>query len=451
MSETTGDFRGTALRLALAMFVLAAVGTTSAADDPQKLRLDFLNCNCRCGNGIVGAHYYPQATYGASPSCDNTANGECIGGDMGCARWKLLPDGDCVKTCFEGAYGKGSFSPAAVKAVLAGGTGPVVKPLSVSLTFQDRRQPASPDDKPNVLTHAAASGGKPPYTYEWFDGTRATSQKAPNVVWMVSALQARAYKVVVKDSAGTTVEATCDVPEIQVHVTDPPKVWQEPPQPPPTTRKKTPSTTASGPPTPCTMPANFESIFDVGARNQMAGPLLDAGRYFLYIAPAGTADTWKTWKWKRLGPVALDGGKSYQLPESGDLGPRTGAVQRISAGQTDILFLNRAASRTGFAARPASDCGAAPSASSGAMTASLTPAKATVVSNEKIRLRVDVSGGVPPYRYSWSNNGRPDKGTEAALTWTFGAPGTRAIRVVVTDSAGHTADAAGQVEVRAAR
>jgi SprB repeat len=83
-----------------------------------------------------------------------------------------------------------------------------------------------------------------------------------------------------------------------------------------------------------------------------------------------------------------------------------------------------------------------------ALRASLSPTGLTIASGAKIRLQVNATGGVPPYRYAWYNGDKLDKGTGAALTWDFSRPGPRTIRVEVTDSAGNTVEATSQLNVQ---
>lgn len=207
--------------------------------------------------------------------------------------------------------------------------------LKVQLTCEDRL--ANQTD-PNILTHAIPSGGQRPYRYQWFAGDRPKASTTPIVKWITKGTGIQRYRVVVTDASNATAQANC-----QVEV----KGKKAKPGPAKTT-------------TPCNLPADFESIYDVAPQTDMAGPLLDAGRYYIYIALAGKADAWRTWGWKRFGPFGLRAGTRYQVVHTGDLSQRPASTIPMSSGQTDVMFLNHSSNRIGFAVRPAScDAGTA--------------------------------------------------------------------------------------------
>ena len=62
-----------------------------------------------------------------------------------------------------------------------------------------------------VKTQSAVSGGKPPYTYAWFDGTRRSLVTSSFVNWTTKTEGTHVYKVVVTDAAGATTQAQTTV------------------------------------------------------------------------------------------------------------------------------------------------------------------------------------------------------------------------------------------------
>ena len=89
-----------------------------------------------------------------------------------------------------------------------------------------------------------------------------------------------------------------------------------------------------------------------------------------------------------------------------------------------------------------------PVAQPGMMSVRITPAQQTINSGDKAVTTADVTGGAPPYSYAWYNGTKQSQVIKGGVTWTMGRAGTRDIKVVVSDSAGSTAEAHAQIEVR---
>ena len=114
----------------------AAGGASHLGGEDQR---NLFECVCRCGPGVVGAHYHPEVLRD-SPSCENLANGPCIGGTMGCQRWKMPVDGKCVAGCFEAA--KVAFDGDAAR-LLQAQNGAASKPGAAAAAAPPAGTPAS--------------------------------------------------------------------------------------------------------------------------------------------------------------------------------------------------------------------------------------------------------------------------------------------------------------------
>ena len=112
------DAGGARAEASTQVVVRAAAAAQPASPDDKQQR-DVFDCACRCANGVVGARYYPEVLRD-SPSCEKLANGPCVGGTMGCERFKMATEGKCVAGCFEAA--KVPFDEAA-KGLLAAKNG----------------------------------------------------------------------------------------------------------------------------------------------------------------------------------------------------------------------------------------------------------------------------------------------------------------------------------------
>ncbi len=99
-------------------------------------------------------------------------------------------------------------------------------------------------------------------------------------------------------------------------------------------------------------PPTLDAVFDVAPHTEMAGPLLDAGSYYICIAASGRADSFPAWPWRRFGPFPLQGGVRYRILHTGDLSQRA-ASSPVTPGQSGILLDNRASTRNAFALLPA--------------------------------------------------------------------------------------------------
>ena len=83
---------------------------------------------------------------------------------------------------------------------------------------------------------------------------------------------------------------------------------------------------------------------------------------------------------------------------------------------------------------------AAASTSGKPLSVSISPDQPTVNAGEKLPTTAKPVGGTPPYRYEWFSGDNRSNVTGSGVIWTMGTnPGTRIIKVVVTDAAGATA------------
>ncbi|MBI2264849.1 MAG: tetratricopeptide repeat protein [Armatimonadetes bacterium] len=133
-------------------------------------RRELLNCICKCSNSITGAHYHPEDVKGASPSCDDKANGPCMGGDWGCYRFFMIASGECIEDCYKAhnvVYDKES-SKREITAI----NKKFMKPLKVELTAD--KTTLQMGDVANI--QASASGGVPGYQYSWSGADTGTAK-----------------------------------------------------------------------------------------------------------------------------------------------------------------------------------------------------------------------------------------------------------------------------------
>jgi len=80
---------------------------------------------------------------------------------------------------------------------------------------------------------------------------------------------------------------------------------------------------------------------------------------------------------------------------------------------------------------------------------SITPAQQEVMgAGEKVSTVAEVTGGVPPYSYQWYNEDRKSEVTGGKVVWSnLTRPGTRDIKLVVRDAAGHSGEAHARITV----
>jgi hypothetical protein len=104
-------------------------------------------------------------------------------------------------------------------------------PPAVPLTISITSTAASVRVGQAVTTQSAVSGGRPPYTYAWFDGATRSNVTSSSVNWTPNAAGAHVYKVVVTDAAGATTQAQTT---IQVATATSPTPVPPPPPPPST-------------------------------------------------------------------------------------------------------------------------------------------------------------------------------------------------------------------------
>jgi hypothetical protein len=134
----------------------------------EEQRRALFNCICKYSYGIVGAHYHPEPVKGYSPSCDDTGNGPCMGGDWGCYRYFMSYNENVLKYCFgidSKDKGDSKYKDEYLKAVsiIKEENKKFAKPLSVKI-----KASKNPADFGDIVELTAETiGGTGGYKWSW--------------------------------------------------------------------------------------------------------------------------------------------------------------------------------------------------------------------------------------------------------------------------------------------
>lgn len=174
----------------------------------EEKRNIYLNCLCRCSSGWaghIGVWYDPEGK--TQPECKSS--GPCIGGigAFGCSRrhYFAAPN-DCAKSCYEGAYGKGSYDEKKADAIRRNENRKFKEPLTLKL---NDKCPVTAQWGDIITLTASVEGGIPPHTYSWSGNGMAkdntftfanTREPGPHPI-----------SVTVRDDDGGSATATCTV------------------------------------------------------------------------------------------------------------------------------------------------------------------------------------------------------------------------------------------------
>lgn len=142
-------------------------GCTPPPTEEEQRRALF-NCICKYSYGIVGAHYHPEPVKGYSPSCDDTGNGPCMGGEWGCYRYFMSYNENVLEYCFgidSKDKGDSKYKDEYLKAVsiIKEENKKFAKPLSVKI--KALKNPADFGDI--VELTAETIGGTGGYKWSW--------------------------------------------------------------------------------------------------------------------------------------------------------------------------------------------------------------------------------------------------------------------------------------------
>lgn len=167
----------------------------------QEKRNAYLNCACRCSSGWaghIGVQYDPEGKINP----EHESVGPCIGGigSFGGSRRHLLAEpNECMKGCYEGVYGPGSYDAQAISKINQATNQKFILPLQVTLTGPEL--PAAFGTAISVT--AQPQGGRPPYRFQW---TGAVGQDAQAQA-IINRLQGVSVSVTVTDADGRQARA----------------------------------------------------------------------------------------------------------------------------------------------------------------------------------------------------------------------------------------------------
>jgi hypothetical protein len=180
-------------------------------------RIKLLNCICWCSSSLYTGHYHPDDVKGQSPSCDNRANGPCMGGEWGCFRFFMKSSGECVQNCYKSQ--NVIFDEASSKKVSDEVNKKFMNPLKVELKAD--KASLQLGDTANIS--AVASGGIPAYHYTWSHDPKADK----NSIQFVSSLTPGTYSVSVTvrddgdNSASATLQLTVEALTVRIEKLEP--------------------------------------------------------------------------------------------------------------------------------------------------------------------------------------------------------------------------------------
>jgi hypothetical protein len=397
-----------------------------------------------------------------------------------------------------GGYGQIVPSPAAT---------PQVQPMpagALNVNINPPQQTINSGEK--AVTTANVTGGTPPYTYAWYNGTRQSQVVRGGVNWTMKGAGTRDIKVIVTDSAGRTAEAHA---QIFVQEGGGGQVMPSPPATPQVQPVPSPST-AGGVYTLTTVTPDSHNAAagkypgkDPGFGSEVLS--CSSGRAEMRWwskSGAGPGEFQVRWEWNvpsqllpgQVWPITgtvtvvenhniwpakreeISTGNYFWPTSPGSGGPAVTsdnpagyratmrAVGKVSTAKADF-DLNLAndegcmfwyhykwipgGAYTQVVPSPMATPEIRPVAQQGMLSVRITPTEQIVKSGDKAVTTADATGGTPPYSYAWYNGAKQSQVTRGSVTWTMGAAaGARDIRVVVTDSAGGTAEAHAQIVVR---
>jgi len=149
----------------------------------EEQRRALFNCICKYSYGIVGAHYHPEPVKGYSPSCDDTGNGPCMGGEWGCYRYFMSYNENVLKYCFgidSKDKGDSKYKDEYLKAVsiIKEENKKFAKPLSVKI-----KASKNPADFGDIVELTAETiGGTGGYKWSWSGCAQDAKDAAAKVV-----------------------------------------------------------------------------------------------------------------------------------------------------------------------------------------------------------------------------------------------------------------------------
>jgi hypothetical protein len=383
---------------------------------------------------------------------------------------------------------------------------PQVQPMpagALGVSINPPQQTINSGEK--AVTTANVTGGTPPYTYAWYNGTKQSQVIRGGVNWTMKGAGTRDIKVIVTDSAGNTAEA-----HAQIFVQEggggqvmpsPPATPQVQPTPPPSTAGGVYTLTTVTPDSHNAAPGKYpgkdpgfgsEVLSCSSGRAEMrwwsksgAGPgefqvrwewnvpaQLVPGQVWPITGTVTVVNNHNIWPAKR---EEISTGNYFWPTSPGSGGPAVTSDNPAGYRATMRAVGKVSTAKADFDLNLANDEGCMfwyhykwipggaytqvvpsriatreirPAAQQRTMSVRITPATQTINSGDKAVTTADVTGGTPPYSYAWYNGTKQSPVINGSVTWTMGHAGTRDIRVVVMDSAGSTAEAHAQIVVR---
>lgn len=185
----------------------AAPGPTGPTEAELKAR--YMNCLCRCycgWAGHIGVWWDPENK--SKPECESS--GPCFGGAgaFGCtSRHSFGAPNECSKSCWEGAYGKGTYDEKKADQMRREENRKHMKPLKLKLD-----KPTCPINVQlgeTVNFAATIEGGIPPYKVTW----SGNGSPKDNNFTFANSRQPGTYpiSVSVSDDEGNSATASCSV------------------------------------------------------------------------------------------------------------------------------------------------------------------------------------------------------------------------------------------------
>ncbi len=182
-------------------------GCTPLPTEEDK-RNSFLNCLCRCSSGWgghIGVWYDPEGK--TKPECKSS--GPCIGGigAFGCSsRHYFIAPNDCAKSCYEGAYGKGSYNEKIADKIRRDENKKFKEPLMLKI---NEKCPITAQLGDIITLTASVEGGIPPHKFTW----SGNGQAKEKTFTFANSRQPgpHSISVTVTDDEGNTATTTCTI------------------------------------------------------------------------------------------------------------------------------------------------------------------------------------------------------------------------------------------------